>query len=117
MLQEYVKKKKKLQVEKQKREILLDEVRYETFVVRSHCYYVFLYWMILWPLLSDFRFLRQRHKYLTKLQFAKVEPEHGPCQNIDTHDVSIRKESNHIANEVYWLCLTQLISLFDTKES
>lgn len=43
MLQEYVKKKKKLQVEKQKREILLDEVRYETFVVRSHCYYVFLY--------------------------------------------------------------------------
>ncbi|TKY58038.1 hypothetical protein E2542_SST15093 [Spatholobus suberectus] len=67
---EYVSKKRKLQVEKQKREILLDEVR----------------------------FLRQRHTNLTKLHMAKVEPEFGPGRNADTHDVPIEKERNCIAS-------------------
>ncbi|KAK7320652.1 hypothetical protein VNO77_30319 [Canavalia gladiata] len=68
---EYVSKKKKLRVEKQKREILLNEVR----------------------------FLRHRRRYLTKSQLAKVESELGPLQSEDINYVSIEKERNCIANE------------------
>ncbi|RDX76534.1 hypothetical protein CR513_43463, partial [Mucuna pruriens] len=67
---EFVSKKRKLQVEKQKRDILLDQVR----------------------------FLRHRHAYLTKLQNLKVEPELGPSQNADVHHVPIEKEINCVAN-------------------
>ncbi|KAL5185350.1 hypothetical protein HKD37_17G048852 [Glycine soja] len=69
---ECVSKKRKLQEEKQKREILLDEVR----------------------------FLRQQHKYLTKIQAAKVEPELGPSQNADIHNVPIEKERNFFSSEI-----------------
>ncbi|CAL0333073.1 unnamed protein product [Lupinus luteus] len=68
---EYVSKKKKIEAEKQKREVLLDEVR----------------------------FLRQRHLYLTKSQCAKVEPELGPHQNADTNDLPVRKERNHFVKK------------------
>ncbi|KAL5127281.1 hypothetical protein HKD37_14G039731 [Glycine soja] len=40
------------------------------------------------------KFLRQQHTYLTKLQAAKVEPELGPSQNADIHDISMHQESN-----------------------
>ncbi|XP_057722321.1 uncharacterized protein LOC130936292 [Arachis stenosperma] len=63
---EYVSKKRKLKVEKQKRDILLEEVR----------------------------FLRQRHRHLTKLHSAKVEQDHGPSADVNIHDVPVRtKES------------------------
>ncbi|XP_015972208.1 uncharacterized protein LOC107495575 isoform X2 [Arachis duranensis] len=63
---EYVSKKRKLKVKKQKRDILLEEVR----------------------------FLRQRHRHLTKLHTAKVEQDHGPSADVNIHDVPVRtKES------------------------
>ncbi|XP_019447589.1 PREDICTED: uncharacterized protein LOC109350750 isoform X2 [Lupinus angustifolius] len=68
---EYVSKKKKIEAEKQKREVLLDEVR----------------------------FLRQRHLYLMKSQCAKVEPELGPHQNADTNHLPVRKERNHFVKK------------------
>ncbi|KAE9586432.1 hypothetical protein Lal_00044696 [Lupinus albus] len=68
---EYVSKKKKIEEEKQKREVLLDEVR----------------------------FLRQRHLHLMKSQCAKVEPELGPHQIADTNDLPIRKERNHFVKK------------------
>ncbi|MED6219961.1 hypothetical protein PIB30_040587 [Stylosanthes scabra] len=61
---EYVSKKRKLKAEKQKRDILMEEVR----------------------------FLRQRHRYLTMLHFAKVEQDHGPSVDVNIHDVPIRTE-------------------------
>lgn len=57
-------------------------------------------------MLSDFRFLRQQHTYLTKLQAAKVEPELGPSQNADIHNGPIEKERNFFSSEVLTLLKT-----------
>lgn len=58
-----------------------------------------------------FRFLRQRHAYLTKLH---IETEFGPSQSADIQDGLIEKERNCIANMV--LTLLKLLSrtFFDT---
>ena len=61
-------------------------------------------------MLSDFRFLRQQHTYLTKLQAAKVEPELGPSQNADIHDVPIEKERNCFSSELLTLLKTPTYS-------
>ncbi|XP_054797089.1 kinesin-like protein KIN-7N isoform X2 [Prosopis cineraria] len=68
---EFISKKKKLQAHEQKREILVEEVR----------------------------FLRQRCNYLTKIQLSKVGSELSVDQNVDALDVLIRKDLNYIVHE------------------
>ncbi|KAJ7966279.1 Ribosomal RNA small subunit methyltransferase G [Quillaja saponaria] len=63
---EYVSMKKKLQIAQQQRNTLADEVS----------------------------FLRQRHKYLLKLQSPEAEPELGAFQNADIDPEPIRKEKD-----------------------
>ncbi|KAL1315308.1 uncharacterized protein [Arachis hypogaea] len=69
---EYVSKKRKLKVEKQKRDILLEEVR----------------------------FLRRRHRHLTKLHSAKVEQDHGPSADVNIHDVPVRTKESVAQHEI-----------------
>ncbi|KAI4316410.1 hypothetical protein L6164_024391 [Bauhinia variegata] len=70
---DHVSNKKKLQTSKEKREILLDELR----------------------------FLRHRHQYLSKLQFSKDESKLAAHQNSYTRNAPIGKQINYIVNEPY----------------
>ncbi|KAI4337236.1 hypothetical protein L6164_015679 [Bauhinia variegata] len=68
---DHVSRKKKLQTAKEKREILLDELR----------------------------FLRHRHQYLSKLQFAKDGSELAPHKNAYICNAPVRKLINYTVNE------------------